>query len=679
MANEAKRVIMLGFDGADPLLLQQLLKEGKLPHIAQVIERGTTTEDMGMTGVVPTVTPPGWCTLATGSHPGTHGITCFWNHTAGQPLDQLDYGFLSPCNKSETIWEAYAKAGKTTLVVNYPTSYPPKITDHLIMVDGSMLTPMFNAVAGQEMFYECAVGDFEITAHYKEQNTSGTNCVVEGEIETKTFGVEAKEEIRDSLHEAKLQREREIDEITAKARARHGKVIRSEEENSVDQIGGGGAVNETRTPLRPAQGWGFATEGMLEAALPMNNNLKRHYILVAPDGTVAFYFSKKDQEPQARVTAGQWTPFIEDHFDVGGQMLPVAYKLKVCQVAEDRQSLTLFMTCQMNLAEDKYVFPHELLPDLYAACGPVAKVFNYGGADHSKQRVVMETWKDSHYWQAKAVRYLMERYGVDLVYTHFHIIDELEHLWIEKTVPGCCAEWEHYRQLVLETYEVMDEVVAQFLPLLEDGETAIFITSDHALLPKTPECPYQPMGDTFGMTIDWMEANGYLQTKLVDGVKAIDWPHTKATFQRSSYVYINLKGRDPEGCVAPEEYEALVDEIISKLYAYRDPVTGKRVVDACLKRDGMEQIGLWGPNCGDIFFVHNPEFARHHSNTWSATRLYDYSTKAIFLAAGAGIKQGYRLTRRVHMVDVAPTIAALQKAPLPTDCEGGAIFQMFAE
>ena len=73
MANEVKRVILLGFDGADPLILQKLLGEGKLPHIAQFIERGATTEDLGMTGVVPTVTPPGWCTIATGSHPGTHG------------------------------------------------------------------------------------------------------------------------------------------------------------------------------------------------------------------------------------------------------------------------------------------------------------------------------------------------------------------------------------------------------------------------------------------------------------------------------------------------------------------------------------------------------------------------------------------------------------------------------
>lgn len=678
MTTKAKKVIMLGFDGADPMLLKQLLSQGKLPHIKEFLARGTTTKDFGMIGVVPTVTPPGWCSIATGAYPGTHGITCFWNHTSGQPLDQLDYGFLSPCCKSETIWESYAKAGKKTLVVNYPTSYPPKIHDNLIMVDGSMLTPMFNAVVGQEMFYECSLGDFAVTQHFKEQNTSGTNCVVEGEIETKVFGLSEKETVRDSLHESLNQQKEEIDSITAKARARHGKVIRSEEENSVDQIGGGERVNETHTPLKPASGWSFDTTGMYEAVLPMNNNLLRRYALIKPDGSVAIYFNKNDSEPAALATVGKWSAFVQDRFHTDNDIVPVAYQFKVCALSLEPLAMTLFVTCQMNITEDKYIFPHYLTQEIYDACGPIAKVFNYGGTNLAKQRVVMDTWKASHHWQADVIKYLLRQHKLDLVYTHFHIIDELEHLWIEKTVPGCCPEWEHYRDLVLETYDVMDDVVGKFMPLLDDGETAIFITSDHALLPKNPQCPYQPMGDTFGMTIDWMEANGYLTITTINNAKAIDWTKTKATFQRSSYVYINLKGRDPQGIVEPEEYEALVDEIISKLYAYRDPKTGKRVIDACLKRDGMEQIGLWGPNCGDIFFVHNPEFARHHSNTWSATKHYNYSTKAIFLAAGAGIKENYVLNRSVNMVDVAPTIAALQEAPIPEHCEGGAVFQLFA-
>lgn len=663
---QPKRVIMLGFDGADPRLLKQLQTEGKLPNISKVIAQGATTADYGMTGVVPTVTPPGWCSISTGANPGTHGITCFWNHTYGDPLDKLDYGFLSTCCKVETIWEAYAKAGKTSLVVNYPTSYPPKISENLIMIDGSMLTPMFNAIVGQEMFYECKIDCTEITQHFKDQNTSGTNCIVEGEVESKQFDFKKKN----------LQQS-EVDEITAKARSRHGSVVRKSNSDVTKQISGGVNNNETLTPLKAAQKWNFDTTGMLEAVLPMNDGQKRRFVLLRPNHTVAIYFSKNDTTPQAEIQENAWSDFIYDTFNYNDKEVKVAYKIKVNHIAADNSALSLFVTCQMNLEEDKYVFPHALLPEIYQNCGPIAKTFVYGGEEHSKHRIVMETWTSAQRWQANAINYLLQTKDIDLVYTHFHIIDELEHLWIEKTVPGCCADWEHYRDLVLETYDVMDEIVGTFLPLLEDNNTAIFITSDHALLPKNPDCDYQPLGDAFGLPIDWMMKEGYLALKEIDGKEVIDWSKTKATFQRSSYVYINLKGRDPEGCVEPEDYNVLVEEIISKLYAFRDPKHGKRVVDACLKRDGMAQVGLWGDNCGDIFFVLNPEFAHHHANTWSETQHYNYSTKAIFLACGAGIKKGYTLNRRVHMIDVAPTIAALQNAPLPAECEGGAVYQIF--
>lgn len=55
------------------------------------------------------------------------------------------------------------------------------------------------------------------------------------------------------------------------------------------------------------------------------------------------------------------------------------------------------------------------------------------------------------------------------------------------------------------------------------------------------------------------------------GKLKIDWSKTVAVAQRSAHVYINLKGRDPEGIVEPEDYEKTVQDVISKLYSYRDP------------------------------------------------------------------------------------------------------------
>ena len=42
----------------------------------------------------------------------------------------------------------------------------------------------------------------------------------------------------------------------------------------------------------------------------------------------------------------------------------------------------------------------------------------------------------------------------------------------------------------------------------------------------------------------------------------IDWSQTKCMVQRSCHIYVNLKGREPQGCVEPgAEYEALLEAL----------------------------------------------------------------------------------------------------------------------
>ena len=105
----------------------------------------------------------------------------------------------------------------------------------------------------------------------------------------------------------------------------------------------------------------------------------------------------------------------------------------------------------------------------------------------------------------------------------------------------------------------------------------------------------------------------------------IDWSRTQAISQRTSYIYVNLKGRDPQGIVEPADYNAFVAKIIDDLYAYRDPSTGKRVASFALNRNDMEVVGLGGKHCGDIFFILEPEFTRCHGNGLGNHTLFDYS------------------------------------------------------
>ncbi|MFH1177248.1 MAG: alkaline phosphatase family protein, partial [Acidobacteriota bacterium] len=66
-AAPAPRLVVLGFDGADAKLTEELLAEGKLPNLAKLAARGGYAR---LTPTVPAQTPVSWATFTTGRDPG---------------------------------------------------------------------------------------------------------------------------------------------------------------------------------------------------------------------------------------------------------------------------------------------------------------------------------------------------------------------------------------------------------------------------------------------------------------------------------------------------------------------------------------------------------------------------------------------------------------------------------
>ena len=59
----------------------------------------------------------------------------------------------------------------------------------------------------------------------------------------------------------------------------------------------------------------------------------------------------------------------------------------------------------------------------------------------------------------------------------------------------------------------------------------------------------------------------------------VDWSKTRAYSLGLGFVYLNLRGREKNGIVAPEDVAKTIDELKAALLAYRDPETDQRVVD----------------------------------------------------------------------------------------------------
>jgi hypothetical protein len=129
---EVKRALMLGLDAMAPNVVERFLGEGVLPNFARLLAKGCFTR---IRPVIPAQTPTNWNTLATGATPGTHGVVQWGSHVPGEPVWEYhrEEAFNAGLCRAEYLWEAAARAGKRSVVVNY-AGYPPT-TDAACFID----------------------------------------------------------------------------------------------------------------------------------------------------------------------------------------------------------------------------------------------------------------------------------------------------------------------------------------------------------------------------------------------------------------------------------------------------------------------------------------------------------------------------------------------------------------
>ena len=128
------KVLLFGLDCAIGERWAAYAAAGELPVAKRLLEDGAHAPNC--LSPLPTLTTTNWTTLATGAWPGTHGITDFNMHQPGDPLDHTPQAFDSSNCQAEYIWNAAARAGKRTVLVNYPSSWPPAL-DHGVQVGGA--------------------------------------------------------------------------------------------------------------------------------------------------------------------------------------------------------------------------------------------------------------------------------------------------------------------------------------------------------------------------------------------------------------------------------------------------------------------------------------------------------------------------------------------------------------
>ena len=114
------------------------------------------------------------------------------------------------------------------------------------------------------------------------------------------------------------------------------------------------------------------------------------------------------------------------------------------------------------------------------------------------------------------------------------------------------------------------------------------------------------------------------------------------------------------------------------MYAYRDPIHGRRVVAFAMTMEEARSLGVGGEHTGDIFFQLNSDFGEEHAMSPSYVTSHGFSLISLCMMCGAGLKSGEYVKRQIHAVDVVPTICAVCDVEVPANCEGGPIYQALA-
>lgn len=328
----------------------------------------------------------------------------------------------------------------------------------------------------------------------------------------------------------------------------------------------------------------------------------------------------------------------------------------------------------------------------------------------------------------QAARHLHAEHNVDVFINVIQALDQLQHLfWDVLSDPAVRAgsEGARFWPTIQRCYQSMDEAIGERLRWLDD-DTTLFLASDHG---------FQNV-DTWFNVNTWLAQSGLLAFAggqaannkawlarlglTREGIKAlvqrldvlglrrfvgrfaraaiadklddtlarpIDWSQTLAYSgsRTSEGIYINLKGREPQGVVEPgAHYEQVRTMVMSTMCAVRDPRTGQPVVSAVYRREDVHQ-GEFLERMPDILFSLDDKPYLTSDRTTAAqvfTPLAKEDVRGrhhslgIFAALGKHVVPGQELVQ-ADIVDIAPTVLYAMDLPIPADMDGHVLEAVF--
>jgi predicted AlkP superfamily phosphohydrolase/phosphomutase len=654
-------MVILGFDGMAPELLEKWMAEGRLPNMSKLAAEGGYYR---LETSHSPESPVSWASFATGSNAGKHNIFDFLvrNPKTYMPdlgiVRQVPPEFLFnfvPIKMPEirsirggtSFWVTAGQHGVRTSLLTVPVTFPPEDVENGELLSGLPL-PDIRATIGT--FYYFATD----LSRYEEGNTEMGGILKRLVMERSV----ARTELVGPKNPIVKAQQRKI---LAK-----GPALSDADKTELADLT---AREDIRLPItvhwnRPERRATIEIDGhsigLAEGEWSKWVTLEfRVNLLMRMHGMVQLFLVRADKELQLYISPVNWRP----------DKPPVRMSTPASFSSDLVDRLGLYRTLGWAEAtwplNENRIDDKAFMDDLFRAFDDRANVLLH--------RLDAHKW-DALVWVSEStdrVQHMMWRF-----------IDKSHPMYNE-------AEAAKYGDSILRVYLRADQLVGEVLRRLEPG-TQVIVMSDHG---------FHSFREAVNLNT-WLVNEGFLAIKgqraevksmnemfLGSGQfwEKVDWSRTKAYAMGLGQVFINLKGREGQGAVDPADYQAVVDDLAARLLTITDPKTGARIMSGVYKRadiysgpffndapdiqtgmaDGYRvswQTTLGGSPPGDILYPNERKWSGDHCG-------FDYKTIPGILISNRKLSE-----TSPRVIDLGPTVLKYFGVPVPKEMDGKPLF-----
>jgi predicted AlkP superfamily phosphohydrolase/phosphomutase len=656
----SQKLVILGFDGMDPQLVDRWIREGKLPNIAKLAKTG---------GIFPLTTthspesPTAWASFATGVNAGKHNIYDFLVRDTTTYLPDLgmvkrtppkflfNYFPISKPKVESTrggtsFWVTAGRAGVRSDVLTVPVTFPPEDVPNGELLSGLPL-PDIRGTMGTFSYYATDL------SRYEEGNTEMggilKHLVFEGDTATTELEGPPSPIVRQQIE----------------AIRRKGPTLTDGDRAALAELQ---AAQDVRLPMtirwnRPEKSASIDLDGQ----------------------TIA-------------LRQGEWSKWIDLVFKVN--TLVRIHGMVQVLLMDAGSELKLYLS-PVNFKPDQppvpMSYPASFSGELFEQLGYYRTLgwaeatwpLNEGRMD---EKTFMDDLMVAFDDRARVILNRLDARDWDLMVGVIESTDRVQHMMWRLIDPAHpmydAALASTFGDSIERVYRKADDFVGEVVRRV-GPDVPVMIVSDHGF-------------HTWRKAVNldtWLVQNGYMaltgqqqgDKKLADlfggGTfwENVDWSRTRAYAMGIGQIYFNLRGRESRGIVSPgAEASQLADELSAKLLTMTDPEDGTPIIRAVYKRDDIYkgeyfqdaaelQVGMndgyrvsWQTTLGGS----PPGIVYPNTRKWSADHGgYDYAITSGVLVTNRPIT-----TKAPSIMDIAPTVLKYFGVSVPGEIDGKPLY-----